>query len=446
MIITAAPSCSHSDQPVKIEGYLIEISENERRSLFRRLEYAGFAPGEYSETNFTQLTEAVKKFQRFAKIEDNGMLDGFTWNMLKKLYDPEEKKAASTKRSNNKEGVGDRKQPAIHKKARWPENLIKVIREMLADMGYDIPKTGKGIDGRTQKAIRHFQEDFNIKKSGQTILDSQTFISILETYCTDGCDFNLILTGDDINDLADLFFKQDGTWNPFSETFLEVIAIRLIQSLLNELGYNAGMPDGVIRQKTREAVSGFQQDNDMKTDGLLSKNVISAIFTKACNRACVFSILKENTNQDAAYVTEPEETSSYNNRPINYDNIALNSYPINIDDRVFAVEKMQCSDISGDWIIFYQGIVTQISGELFSLRLEKRFGYRFHPEREGINNTDWWCVPRRRHCYSAIKFDDWKGKYEKNMIVQFEKDKIFNSRITIINGISRFLQQNCNRK
>ncbi|MCP4111893.1 MAG: hypothetical protein GY749_41255 [Desulfobacteraceae bacterium] len=130
-------------------------------------------------------------------------------------------------------------------------------------------------------------------------------------------------------------------------------------------------------------------------------------------------------------------------KPIKKINLNI---PVNINDKVFAVEKFECSDISGDWLIFFEGTVTDKSDETISVRLEKRFGYRFHPDKEGVDKKDWLCIPKRGHCYSSINFSDWDGKYSESQVVSFTKDKVYNARITTIIGISSFLQQNCNRK
>ena len=50
-----------------------------------------------------------------------------------------------------------------------------------------------------------------------------------------------------------------------------------IQRRLNELGYNAGTPDGLFGNKTRSAIQAFQRDNGMATDGVASRSLLSQL-------------------------------------------------------------------------------------------------------------------------------------------------------------------------
>ena len=50
-----------------------------------------------------------------------------------------------------------------------------------------------------------------------------------------------------------------------------------IQRRLNELGYNAGTPDGLFGNKTRAAIQSFQRDNALATDGVASRSLLSQL-------------------------------------------------------------------------------------------------------------------------------------------------------------------------
>ena len=51
-----------------------------------------------------------------------------------------------------------------------------------------------------------------------------------------------------------------------------------IQRRLNELGYNAGTPDGLFGNKTRSAIKSFRRDNGTNADGIASKELLSSLF------------------------------------------------------------------------------------------------------------------------------------------------------------------------
>ncbi|MDX2477210.1 MAG: peptidoglycan-binding domain-containing protein [Gammaproteobacteria bacterium] len=48
--------------------------------------------------------------------------------------------------------------------------------------------------------------------------------------------------------------------------------VKSIQSVLNNLGYDAGPADGIMGSKTREAIKLYQQDHDLPVTGQLNSN------------------------------------------------------------------------------------------------------------------------------------------------------------------------------
>lgn len=55
--------------------------------------------------------------------------------------------------------------------------------------------------------------------------------------------------------------------------------IQTVQRLLNELGYNAGVPDGIIGRKTTKAITSFYIDNDRTFDGVIDDNETADLTT-----------------------------------------------------------------------------------------------------------------------------------------------------------------------
>lgn len=121
----------------------------------------------------------------------------------------------------------------------------------------------------------------------------------------------------------------------------------------------------------------------------------------------------------------------------------LVGFPVAVGDRAHALEKVECSDVSGDWVLIYEGTVMELSPSGVRLRLEKRYGYRFHPEAEGINPTDWWCVPRKRHCYAEVGFGDWGGPHARNDVVSFPRDEVFDARSPLATIVETLLRRRC---
>ncbi len=270
ILMVIIPSGSYSVTPNNV----IVIHDIDAKAVHRRLKNAGFNPGAYDKDDFTQLSAAIARFQKIAKLEINGILDSYTWNKLQKLYDPPE---------------------SVNHKTHLSE-----------------------ADG---------------------LLNCKTTESVMTSNCTDDGEFS--------------DFPEIGKKHP-------------------------------------------QQTNSGK-----------------------------RLKQLKAVTIDPD------------------TCPVDLNDRVFTVEQFECSAISGHWIILYEGVVTAIKAEDVFVRLEKRLGYRFRPQLEGIDNTAWWCIPPRRHCYSSIKFSDWKGQYSQNQVVNFPKKRVYNAQIKIIDGVTHFFQQAC---
>jgi localization factor PodJL len=57
-------------------------------------------------------------------------------------------------------------------------------------------------------------------------------------------------------------------------------AIRNVQALLNKAGYDAGMADGLIGNKTRQAIAAFQEDHGLQPTGRIDEGMVRALLAK----------------------------------------------------------------------------------------------------------------------------------------------------------------------
>lgn len=53
--------------------------------------------------------------------------------------------------------------------------------------------------------------------------------------------------------------------------------IKQVQQALNDRGYDAGTADGIMGQKTKNAIEQFQKDNGLTIDGIIGKQVKDAL-------------------------------------------------------------------------------------------------------------------------------------------------------------------------
>lgn len=79
-----------------------------------------------------------------------------------------------------------------------------------------------------------------------------------------------------------------------------------IQRRLNELGYNAGTPDGLFGNKTRAAIQAFQRDNGIAADGVASSKLLSLLeLAQAVSRTSSNSGSSQSTYSDRN-ITQPK--------------------------------------------------------------------------------------------------------------------------------------------
>lgn len=97
--------------------------------------------------------------------------------------------------------------------------------------------------------------------------------------------------------------------------------------------------------------------------------------------------------------------------------------PLGQGDRVYVVERAKCLPRSGAWLLVYVGVVQSLEGDKVMVALRDRISYRYNPGEKGVDSKDWFCVPRRRHCYSSVPFGDWGGTHRPGQSVAFDKAK-----------------------
>jgi localization factor PodJL len=57
-------------------------------------------------------------------------------------------------------------------------------------------------------------------------------------------------------------------------------AVQNIQSILNKNGYDAGGADGIMGEKTKNAIMAFQTDNDMTPTGEVDEKLVRALIAR----------------------------------------------------------------------------------------------------------------------------------------------------------------------
>lgn len=447
LLVLLTPSCSHSisqrSHYWKLEHSMQGMSQEELQSIYRRLEHAGFQPGNFQHSDLRQLSSGLRAFQQAEGLEMTGVFDAPTREQLQQLPDPQRAETPPVK-------------PPTETRKTWAlTGLIRLLQHALRELGYRVV-VNDTLDETTREAIAQFQQQYELP--ADALLTSQTAFAILDAWCYQGCEPRILIQATSSptdHDIAPVILHGEN-W--------ETVAIQGMQKLLMAAEYNPGPPDGRLTPRMQAALRQFRQTHRLDVNAeVFDQATMLALLGEGCAAGCAAHLFV-NTQRPSEIPPTPPDSFDYllqiasspssssealePNRltPASPVQLDPRQYPLQVGKRAFAVEKFECSDISGDWALLYEGAVEQTDANTTVLRLEKRFGYRYHPDKEGIDNTDWWCIPGRRHCYSEVEFADWGGKYLQHQTARFPTSQVYQAEIGIINSMDFFLQQACPRQ
>lgn len=69
--------------------------------------------------------------------------------------------------------------------------------------------------------------------------------------------------------------------------FLQIrlrILIKILQAALNEMGFDCVKPDGIVGQKTLDAVAGYYQREGLTWDRTITDELIGMVETEVCQQ------------------------------------------------------------------------------------------------------------------------------------------------------------------
>jgi len=117
--------------------------------------------------------------------------------------------------------------------------------------------------------------------------------------------------------------------------------------------------------------------------------------------------------------------------------------PLRAGRMVLALGRWKCSPTFGHWAIVYRGRLNRLDRKWAHVKLERRYGYRYRPAKKGVDRTNWWCVPRRRHCYKVVPFHSWNGRYQPGLVVRFPRAQVVAAGRRIEGGVAGILDRRC---
>jgi len=112
-------------------------------------------------------------------------------------------------------------------------------------------------------------------------------------------------------------------------------------------------------------------------------------------------------------------------------------------DTVLVRDTTECFDGGEGFLTYCVGEVGEVRRTGVEVRLEERYALRFDPEKTGVSDTDWFCAPKQRYCYSRVDFGDWKGTRTAGEVDVFGYDRVMIGERTPIDLARRDMVPEC---
>ena len=169
------------------------------------------------------------------------------------------------------------------------------------------------------------------KTGGHVTLSTASYLKIGQTFFYNemiDSFYNRLFAGLNINSPSEKLVNKTAVTTPSHQVSNRTIKpkatpnalVKEMQGLLNDKGYNVGVPDGVAGAKTRSAVSSFQEAGGLPVSGILTSETVQAL------RAGVNG---PNFVDDSSINLDGLETD---NSSINLDDLETDDSAVNLDD------------------------------------------------------------------------------------------------------------------
>lgn len=409
-VLSAAPAGALGrDQVVAIPAINLQ-------QVHRLLAEGGWQPGPYNPEDLTGIARALGRLQRAKALPVTGRLDAATWAVL------QGKKPPRTTRP----------------KRQWPAGLLSALQGWLRGLGYRGVKPTGRLDAATRAALRAFRRREKLPAADG--LDAATYLRVVARRFRRGCRLSIDLAAAGANPEA---IGGEGQFTAkVKAPYARAAYLKLLALALTRQGYKTPAT-GRLDPGLRRSLRAFQAAQGLAVTGRPDGDSVQILFNLVCAEGCRFHVtLAPPGTAGPGPGIDPGDLSVVRKL---HPSLSRLRRPVKPGETVLAIEKVQCSRHSGHWVLYYQGEVKAVEGRQVRVRVRKRFSYRYRADAQGINTKDWWCIPRRRHCYSPVRFNAWGGRAHAGEVLRFTAAKVFNYDIGVINAMMIYMSQQCKK-
>jgi len=168
---------------------------------------------------------------------------------------------------------------------------------------------------------------------------------------------------------------------------IQSASIYSVAAPLAQLGYFKGELKQAKLTEVEIALKSFQRDIQVAETGLLNETIWKKLRNVKLTPvlAAELSYLENVSEEQQPFLKEGES--------------------------VFAIEKIECKSPHEAFVLFYKGQLQQVQSDRAQIAADERYALWYDRRHQGVLETDFWCIPRKRFCSSPIQFSDWGGTY-----------------------------------
>jgi peptidoglycan hydrolase-like protein with peptidoglycan-binding domain len=350
-----------------------------------------------------------------------------------------------------------------------PTEQIELAQTNLDLLGYDIDEFSDELTPQTRAALADFQKKSGLPETGT--LTPATLQGLEEAVQKKSKKTRPLHPPIPTPALNQPTVTQKPTPPPPTKTFTDIktMGIYQVAAPLAALGYFHGLLQQATLDKVETALKKFQRDIGVDQTGLLDETTSKTLQRIKLNRArkaeleAVLAlsetqplhnnsgIVDSQLEKQGIVITDnkkpvelPPPSSPISGRPGTKDSDSRKQRStLKIHDSVYAIDKIECKGDHEAFILYYQGELENILENKVQIRITKRYALWYDSHKSGISDTDWWCIPKKRFCYSMINFTDWRGKLKFNDLGEFDKKLTVQSDAQITTLIAKSSKQAC---
>lgn len=244
---------------LSVVGHASALEKGDRgpsvRSLQQQLRRTGFYQAPITQIYDARTEDAVRRFQRAAGLEVNGVAEAATLQKLdtwRRANDVSQRRNERTNNSSNEEITTEtalkRKSPNFLQKGDEGED-VKVLQERLRVAGFYYNNSTGVFGPITEEAVKRFQKTYNLEVDG--VVGPVTLQKLPPLSVGYGDETPKTISNSDKLRLGD-----------------RGEAVRVVQEQLIKAGYLQGEPNGYFGPYTADAVRRFQADNYLAISGI----------------------------------------------------------------------------------------------------------------------------------------------------------------------------------